>query len=102
MNISDIPVGQFRRSLRKRGSRRRSPKTVQLVEAIQSLGSGRAKAVIPDPGEDLAKVRRRLMYAARIAGVRLRTALLENRVVFTRQPRRTGHRRSVCWRRGRY
>ncbi len=84
MNIIDIPITQLRRAFRSRGSRRRSPETVQLVEAIQSLGSGRAKAVIADPGEDLAKVRAKLMYAAKLAGVKLRIAITDDRALFAR------------------
>ena len=88
MNIIDIPVGQFRRALSSRGSRRRSPETVQLIEAIQSLESGTAKAIVPDPGQDLAKARAKLMYAAKIAGVRLRVVVTEDQVLFTMGPGR--------------
>ena len=57
---------------------------MQLTEAIQSLESGKAKAVAPDPGQDLATVRAKLTYAARLAGVRFRNVLAEDRAVFTR------------------
>ena len=61
---------------------------MQLVEAIQSLGSGEAKAIVPDPGQDLAKVRAKLMYAAKLAGIRLRVVVADDRVLFTRGPGR--------------
>ena len=88
MNIVDVPIGQFRGAVRSRGGRRRSPETVQLIEAIQSLESGKAKAVAPDPGQDLAKARAKLMYAAKLAGVRLRVVVADDRVLFTRGPGR--------------
>ena len=88
MNIIDIPVGQFRRALRSVGSRRRTPETVQLVEAIQWVGSERAKAIVLDAGENLAKVRAKLMYAARIVGIRLQVVVTDDRVLFSRGPGR--------------
>ena len=88
MKIVDVPIGQFRGAIRGRGGRRRSAETVQLIEAIQSLGSGKAKAIAPDRGQDLAKVRAKLMYAAKLAGVRLRVVVTDDRVLFTRGPGR--------------
>ena len=88
MNIVDVPIGQFRGAIRSRGGRSRSAETVQLIEAIQSLGSGTAKAIVPDRGQDLAKVRAKLMYAAKLAGVRLRVVVTEDQVLFTRGPGR--------------
>ncbi len=88
MKIVDVPIGQFRGAIRSRGGRSRSAETVQLIEAIQSLGSGKAKAVALERGQDLAKVRAKLMYAAKLAGIRLRVVVEDDRVLFTREPGR--------------
>ena len=88
MKIVDVPIGQFRRVIGSRRGRRRSTETVQLIEVIQSLESGKAKAIVPDRGQNLAKVRAKLMYAAKLAGVRLRVVVADDRVLFTRGPGR--------------
>ncbi len=92
MKIVNVPITQFRRAQRSRGGRRRSAETIQLVEAIQSLQSGTAKAIAPEAGQDLAKVRAKVMYAAKIAGVRLRVVVAEDQVLFTRGPGRPSSR----------
>ena len=86
MRIVDADINALKRT-RARG-RVRSPETRQLVEAIDGLGSGKAKAIILEEGQDAAKVRARLMYAAKIAGKRLRVVLEEDRVLFARGPGR--------------
>ena len=88
MKIVNVPISQFQRARRSRGGRRRSAETIQLIEAIQSLKSGTARAVVPDRGQDLAKVRAKLMYTAKLAGVRLRVVVADNRLLFTRRPGR--------------
>ncbi len=88
MKIVDVPIGQFRGAIRSRGGRSRSAETVQLIEAIQSLESGKARAIVPEPGQDLSKARAKLMYAAKLAGVRLRVVVADDRVLFTRGPGR--------------
>ena len=88
MKIVNVPISQFQRARRNRGGRRRSDETIQLIEAIQSLKSGTAKAIVPEAGQDPAKVRAKLMYAAKIAGVRLRVVVTDDRVLFSRGPGR--------------
>ncbi len=86
MKIVDIPIGQLR-TARRRG-RARSPETLALIEAIESLESGTAKALVLERGEDATKLRAKLMYAAKIVGRRLRVAVEDDRVLFTRGPGR--------------
>ena len=71
-------------ALRNRSGRgrTRSPETKRLIEAVEGLAPGRAKAILLDPGETIPKVRSRLAYAARIAGKKLRVATDGKRVVF--------------------
>jgi hypothetical protein len=59
-----------------------------MIEAIDDLGPGKAKAVIVEPGQDPAKVRARLMYAAKIVGRRLRVVVEDDRILFARGPGR--------------
>ena len=86
MNIVDIPITQLRRAYRH--GRVRSPDTVQLTEAIESLGPNQAKAIIVEPGQDPAKVRAKLMYAAKIVERGLRVVVEQDRVLFARGPGR--------------
>ena len=75
------------KSASRRG-RTRSPDTLQLIEAIDSLETGKAKAIVVEPGQTAAKVRTRLMYAAKATGTRLQVAVKDDRVMFARQPAR--------------
>jgi len=54
----------------------------RLIKAIEDLMPGEAKAILLDPGETVPKIRARLMYAARVAGRRLRVATDGGRVLF--------------------
>jgi len=65
-----------------RAGRARSPETKRLIEAVESLVPGKAKAILLDPGEPIPKTRARLAYAARIAGKKLRVATDGERVLF--------------------
>jgi hypothetical protein len=69
MQIIDIDIRDMERARRR--TRSRSSETVQLVEAIESLGKGEAlgSAVTDDLPEK--KLRSRLAYAAKLAGRRL-------------------------------
>lgn len=73
------------KSASRRG-RARSPETVQLIEAIESLERGKAKAIVVEPGQTATKVRARLMYAAKATGTKLQVAVKDDRVMFARQP----------------
>ena len=86
MRIIDADINALKRT-RARG-RVRSPETRQLIEAIDDLGPGKAKAIMLEPGQDAAKVRARLMYASKIAGKKLSVVLQEDRVLFARGPGR--------------
>ena len=86
MRIVDADINALKRT-RARG-RVRSQETRQMIEAIDDLGPGKAKAVIVEPGQDPAKVRARLMYAAKIVGRRLRVVVENDRILFARGPGR--------------
>lgn len=86
MRIVDADINALKRT-RARG-RVRSLETRQMIEAIDDLGPGKAKAVIVEPGQDPAKVRARLMYAAKIVGRRLRVVVEDDRILFARGPGR--------------
>ena len=84
MKILDADIRELRRA--SGGGRVRSPETQQLIAAIESLGAGRAKAVIPEDGETVARLRSRLSYAARIADAKLKIVALDNRLLFALRP----------------
>ena len=86
MRIVDADINAMKRT-RARG-RVRSPETRQMIEAIDGLGSGKAKAIIVERGQDPAKLRARLMYAAKIVGRRLRVVVEDDRILFARGPGR--------------
>ena len=86
MRIIDADINALKRT-RARG-RVRSMETRQMIEAIDDLGPGKAKAVIVERGQDPAKLRARLMYAAKIAGRRLRVVVEDDRILFARGPGR--------------
>lgn len=87
MRIVDVPIGELQRA-RRRG-RSRSPETVQLIEAIESLTPSQAKAIVVEPGQDPQKLRGKLNYAAKVAGKRLQIAIEDDQVVFARSRRRS-------------
>ena len=80
MKIVEADLAALKSAARR--GRARSPETQQLVEAIESLEPGKAKAVVVEGGETAAKVRARLMYVAKAAGVKLDTAVKDDRVLF--------------------
>jgi len=81
VTIVDADIGSLRTA--GRAGRARSPETRDLIEAIQALGPGQAKAVLLDPGETIPKIRSRLAYASRIAGKKIRIATDGQRLLFT-------------------
>ena len=62
-----------------------SPETAQLIEVIETLERGKAKAVVVEAGRTAAKVRAKLMYAAKAADVKLQVAVKDDRVLFARR-----------------
>ena len=90
LTIIDTDIRALRNTSRR--GRARSPETKRLIEAVEGLAPGKAKAILLDPGETIPKIHSRLAYAARIAGRKLRVATDGKRVVFALradgQPRR--------------
>ena len=86
LKIVDADIKDLKKS-RTRG-RVRSPETIALIEAIDSLSTGKAKAIELAAGQDPAKVRARLAYAAKIAGKKLKIVVENDRVLFARGPGR--------------
>jgi hypothetical protein len=80
IQIIDADYEQLKRAAR--AGRVRSKEVQQLVKAVQDLAPGKAKALVPERGENVARLRTRLSYAARAAGVKLRVAVDEDRVLF--------------------
>ena len=80
MKIGDEPYSAFTKA-RRRG-RTRTADVTQLAEAIRALGSGKAKSVMLEPGQNPRKLRLRLHYAATIAGRKIRVVVADDRVVF--------------------
>ena len=91
MRIVDADIATLNNAA-KRG-RVRSPETQQLVDAIDSMTQGTAKAILLEPGQTGQKIRSRLAYAARIAGKRLQIVVQEERVLFALSTRRVRRRR---------
>ena len=86
MQITDATLAELK-SAGRRG-RTRSPETVALIEAIESLKAGEAKAIVVEPGQSAAMVRAKLMYVSKSIGVKLQIATQDDRVMFARQSRR--------------
>lgn len=86
MKITDATLAELKAAGRR--GRTRSPETIELVEAIESLKTGEAKAIVVESGQTAAKVRAKLMYAAKVTDAKLQVAIKDDRVMFARQPRR--------------
>ena len=86
MRITDASFEVLKSALRR--GRTQSPETLQLIEAIDGLERGKAKAIIVEAGETAAKVRARLMYAAKASNTKLDVAVKDDRVIFARKPQR--------------
>ena len=80
IRIIDVEYSKLRRV--GRAGRARSKDTLELIAAIESLTAGKAKALVVDRGESAAKLRAKLSNAARLAGVKLRIVIEENKVMF--------------------
>jgi hypothetical protein len=81
IKIVDADFARLKKATR--AGRVRSELTLQLIKAINELGPGKAKALVAERGETAARLRTRLGYAARAAGVKLRVAVEDNRVLFS-------------------
>ena len=92
MRIVDAELSDLKSASRR--GRTRSPETLQLIEAIESLERDKAKAIVVESGQTVAKVRARLVYAAKTVDVKLQIAVKDDRVMFARQPTRGRPKRS--------
>ncbi len=92
MQILDADLTALKSAARR--GRTRSPETLQLIEAIESLQPHQAKAIIVETDETPAKVRARLMYAAKTCDAKLQVAIQSDRVLFALKNGRGRRRRS--------
>ena len=83
LNIVDADIGELRKLIHS--GRARSAETLKLINAIESLKPGQAKALLFEPGDTVSALRSKLGYAARAAGVKLRTASDGSRLIFALQ-----------------
>ena len=83
LNIVDADIETLRKLLRS--GRARSPETLKLINAIESLKPGQAKALVLEPGDSIPALRSKLGNAARAAGVKLQTASDGSRLIFALQ-----------------
>lgn len=93
MQIVDADI-RFLEQAARRG-RVRSEETQKLIDSIEQLTPGKAKAVVVSRGLEPEKVRARVSYAAKLAGKALQIAIDDNRVLFAlkEQKRRRGRPR---------
>ncbi len=90
MRIVDVDIEALNSATRR--GRARSPETQQLIDTIESMKPGTAKAIMLEAGLTGPKVRSRLTYAARIAGKRLQVVVQEDRVLFALSGRKAPRR----------
>ncbi len=83
LNIVDADIGALRKLTRP--GRARSAETLKLINAIESLKPGQAKALVLEAGDTIPALRSKLGYAARAAGVKLRTASDGSKLIFALQ-----------------
>ncbi|MSQ35192.1 MAG: hypothetical protein EXR57_05185 [Dehalococcoidia bacterium] len=88
IQIVDADIQHLKRA--SRTGRVRAKDIQQIIKAIQELGPGKAKALVPERGETVVKLRTKLSYAARAAGVKLRVVKEENRILFALKGGRRG------------
>jgi hypothetical protein len=86
VNIIDADLSTLRKAA-KRG-RVRSAETQQLIDIIDGLEIGDAKAIVLGRSEKAEKIRARVAYAAKIVGKSLQIAIHEDRVLFALKGRR--------------
>ena len=83
LNIVDADINALRKLTRP--GRARSEETLELISAIQSLKPDKAKALVIEAGDTIPGLRSKLGYAARAAGVKLRTASDGSQLIFALQ-----------------
>ena len=83
LNIVDADISALRKLTGP--GRARSAETLKLISAIESLKPGQAKALVLEAGDTIPALRSKLGYAARAAGVKLRTASDGTRLIFALQ-----------------
>ena len=83
LNIVDADINALRRLTRP--GRARSEETLKLISAIESLKPDKAKALVLETGDTIPALRSKLGYAARAAGVKLRTASDGAKLIFALQ-----------------
>lgn len=91
MKIEDANIADMQRAQRR--GRSRSPETTQLIDSIETLRSGKAKAIVAGAGETTGMLRAKLMYAAKLSGTKLQVGVDGNRVLFARAPGRPRKRK---------
>lgn len=80
MNIVDADISALQKAA-KRG-RVRSEETQQLIDAIDGLAPGRAKAIVLSRADKPERVRARISYAAKLISKKLQVAVTGDRVMF--------------------
>jgi hypothetical protein len=91
VRIVDASIEDLNRASRR--GRARSQETQQLIDAINSLTSGTAKAIMATSAEGAKKLKARIAYAGRLAGKRLQVAIDSDRVFFGLSERPARRRR---------
>jgi hypothetical protein len=93
LNIVDADIRALQKAA-KRG-RVRSDETQQLIDAIDGLVPGKAKAIVLPKGEKPERVRARISYAAKFVAKKLLIAVTGDRVMFAlkEEKRRRGRPR---------
>lgn len=66
----------------RRAGRARSPEMKAILDSISQLRPGKAMAIVLEDRESVPAMRSRLTYAARVAGVKLRIATSNDRIMF--------------------
>lgn len=91
MQIVDADIKTLQRAA-KRG-RVRTQETQELIDVIEGLSIGKAKAVLVSRGEKPEKIRDRIAYASKIAGKPLQIAVGADRVLFALKEQKRGRGR---------
>jgi hypothetical protein len=94
MPINIVDAEYSRLTKVARAGRSRSKETLQLIKAIEELAPGKAKALVAERGEDTAKLKARLLYAARAADAKLKVAVDDGRVIFALKKSAVGKSRA--------
>ncbi len=90
IEIVEVDLADMRRTALL--NRAKSPQVRAIYEAMFSLQSGEAKAVIADPGEELSQIRNLVTQCASRANLDLQIVVdrVAGRVLFTQKPAQAG------------